>query len=73
MLVQVLIGGGVLVVQDDNAALSFAVDPVSITTLHVVCDTVRVVMSVATDKWSTVALLTEKLENAEHHSPPSHN
>ena len=49
------------------------VHSVGITTLHVVCDTVRAVIAVATDEWSVVVLLTEGLENAEHRRPPSHN
>ena len=50
MFVEVLIGSRVLVEQDDNSALSFALDPVDITTLHVVCDTVSAGIAVATDQ-----------------------
>ena len=38
-----------------------------------VCDVVRADIPVATDKWSVDTLLTEELENTEHHRPPSHN
>ena len=66
MLAEVLVSNNVLVEQDDNAALSPAAQPVSVSTLHAVCDTVVPCIAVATDKWSAVTLLTEELEDSEH-------
>ena len=54
ILPDILIGGVVLVEQDDNSVLSFAVQPVGITTLHTVCDTVRGGIPIVTDEWSAV-------------------
>ena len=50
VLVDVLIGGVPLVEQDDNAALSFAVQVVAVTTLHAVRDTVRAGTAIPTDE-----------------------
>jgi hypothetical protein len=69
MLAQVLIGDVVLVEQNFHAALPFALQPVGVTTLQTVCDTVRGGFDKATDEWTTVALLTEQLQNVEHHIP----
>ena len=69
MLAQVLIGGVVLVEQNFHSALSFPVHPVGVTTIQAVCDTVRGAFTIATDEWTTVALLTEHLQNADHLSP----
>ena len=49
MFAKVLVGGGILVVQDNNQELSWAFQPVDITTLHPVCDTARAGSAVATD------------------------
>ena len=66
MLALVLIGGVVLVEQIFHVALSFALHPVGVSTLQAVCDTVRAVFAIATDEWTTVTLLTEQFQNAEH-------
>ena len=71
VLVDVLISGVPLVEQDDNTALSFTVQTVAVTTLHVVRDTVRAATDIPTDEWGAVALLSEELENAQHRSPTS--
>ncbi len=63
MFPDVLVSGTVLVKQDNNATLSFASQSVSISTLHVVGDTVGRWITVVTDKRSPITLLTETLEN----------
>ena len=71
MLADILIGGVALVEQDDNSALSFVVQTVVVTTLHVVRDTVRAGTVIATDEWGEVTLLSEEFENAQHRNPTS--
>ena len=71
MLAEVLVSSNVLVEQDDNAALPPAAQPVSGSTLHAVCDAVLACIAVATNKWSSVTLLTEELEDSEHSGPSS--
>ena len=71
MLAEVLLSSNVLVEQDDNAALPPAADPVSVSTLHAVCEVVLAYMAVATDKCSAVTLFTEDLEDSEHSGPSS--
>ena len=72
MLAEIFVSSKVLVKPDDNAALPPAAQPVSVITLHEVCDTVVACIAVATDKWSAVTLLTEELEDTEHIRPSSH-
>jgi len=71
MIVEVFLSSIVLVEQDDNAALPPAADPVSVITLHTVCEVVLADMTVATDKCSAVTLFTEDLEDSDHIGPSS--
>ena len=73
ILVQVLVGGIVLVKVDDNTTLPLAAQPVYVRELHAIRDTERRSFDVATDQRRTVALLTEALEKTVDDRSSLHN